>query len=452
MTPRIYSVSELNRLARQAIESQIPLLWVGGEVSNLVTAASGHVYFTLKDASAAVRCVMFRSRAQVIGWRLANGDKVEANAVASLYEARGDFQLNVEALRRAGSGNLYEQFLRLKAKLEAEGLFDPARKRPLPRFPSRIGLVTSPQAAVLRDLVTTFRRRSPQVELVLYPSAVQGASAPAELVAAINAASARAEIDGCQILIVGRGGGSLEDLWAFNDEAVARAIRACSIPVIAAVGHETDFTIADFVADLRAPTPTAAAEQAAPERDRLLQRLDDLGFTLKSGVARRIEQLGYRLEIARRRLKHPAERLREHRASAKALHERLRAALRHQLGERQFRLARLGDRLARRRPDPAAHRLKLDHLQKNLANAAWADLARRKSALGVLAARLQGLDPTAVLARGYSIVTDGSGRIVKNAESVELGGQIGVRLASGYLRARVEDREATKNKDFNSLT
>ncbi|HET6719458.1 MAG TPA: exodeoxyribonuclease VII large subunit [Rhodocyclaceae bacterium] len=452
MTPRIYSVSELNRLARQAIESQIPLLWVGGEVSNLVTAASGHVYFTLKDAGAAVRCVMFRSRAQVIGWRLANGDKVEANALASLYEARGDFQLNVEALRRAGSGNLYEQFLRLKARLEAEGLFDPARKRPLPRFPRRIGLVTSPQAAVLRDLVTTFRRRSPQVELVLYPSAVQGAGAPAELVAAINAASARATLDGCEILIVGRGGGSLEDLWAFNDEAVARAIRACAIPVIAAVGHETDFTIADFVADLRAPTPTAAAEQAAPERDRLLQRLDDLGFTLKGGVTRRIEQLGYRLEIARRRLKHPAERLREHRASAKALNERLRAALRHQLGERQFRLARLGERLARRRPDPAAHQLRLAHLQKNLGNAAWAELARRRSALGVLAARLQGLDPSAVLARGYSIVTDGSGRIVKNAESVELGSEIGVRLASGYLRARVEDREATKNKDFNSLT
>lgn len=452
MTPRIYSVSELNRLARQAIESQIPLLWVGGEVSNLVTAASGHVYFTLKDAGAAVRCVMFRSRAQVIGWRLANGDKVEANALASLYEARGDFQLNVEALRRAGSGNLYEQFLRLKAKLEAEGLFDPARKRPLPRFPRRIGLVTSPQAAVLRDLVTTFRRRSPQVELVLYPSAVQGAGAPAELVAAINTASARAELDGCQILIVGRGGGSLEDLWAFNDEAVARAIRACAIPVVAAVGHETDFTIADFVADLRAPTPTAAAEQAAPERDRLLQRLDDFGFTLKNGVARRIEQLGYRLEIARRRLKHPAERLREHRASAKALNERLRAALRHQLGEHQFRLARLGERLARRRPDPAAHLVLLDHLQKNLGNAAGADLARRRSALGVLEARLRGLDPTAVLARGYSIVTDAAGQIVKNAESVELGSEIGVNLASGYLRARVEDRESTKKKDWNSLT
>jgi exodeoxyribonuclease VII large subunit len=280
---------------------------------------------------------------------------------------------------------------------------------------------------------------------------VQGAGAPAELVAAINAASARAEVDGCQILIVGRGGGSLEDLWAFNDEAVARAIRACAIPVISAVGHETDFTIADFVADLRAPTPTAAAEQAAPERDRLLQRLDDIGFTLKSGVARRIEQLGYRLEIARRRLKHPAERLREHRASAKALHERLRAAMRHQLGERQFGLARLGERLARRRPDPAAHRLRLDHLQKNLANAAGAELARRRSVLGVLAARLRGLDPTAVLARGYSIVTDPAGRIVKNAESVELGSEIGVRLASGYLRARVEDREATKQKDFNSL-
>ena len=452
MTPRIFSVTELNRLARQAIESQLPLLWVSGEVSNLVTAASGHVYFTLKDANAAVRCVMFRSRAQVIGWRLANGDKVEANALASLYEARGDFQLNVEALRRAGSGNLYEQFLKLKEKLEREGLFAPSQKRPLPSFPRCIGIVTSPQAAALRDIVTTLRRRSPQVELVLYPSAVQGIGAPAELVAAINAASARAALDGCEILIVGRGGGSLEDLWAFNDEAVARAIRSCVIPVIAGVGHETDFTIADFVADLRAPTPTAAAEQAAPERDRLVQRLDDIGFTLKSLVARRIEQLGYRLEIARRRLKHPAERLREHRATAKALNERLRSAMGHRLGEHQFLLARVEERLKRRRPDLSAGKLRLEYLQKNLDNATLTDFSRRKSTLEVLEARLLSLDPTAVLARGYSIVTDAAGNIVKNAAAVELGSEIGVNLASGYLRARVAHRETAKTQDFNKPT
>ena len=441
MTPRVLSVSELNRLAKHALESQIPLLWVSGEVSNLVTAASGHCYFTLKDANAAVRCVMFRSRAQAIGWRLANGDKVEANALASLYEARGDFQLNVEALRRAGSGNLYEQFLRLKEKLEREGLFDPAGKRPLPTFPRRIGLVTSPQAAALRDVVTTFRRRSPQVELVLYPCSVQGAAAPGEIAAAINIASARAGKDGCEILIVCRGGGSIEDLWAFNDEAVARAIRACAIPVIAGVGHETDFTIADFVADLRAPTPTAAAEQAAPERDRLLQRLDDFAFTLKSGVGRRIEQLNHRLEIAHRRLKHPAERLREHRANSKALGERLRAALRHQIQDRQFKLARVGDRLARRRPDLGTQQQHLLNLQKNLVNATLADLARRQSTLGRLEAQLRSLDPTAVLARGYSIVTDAAGRIVKSAEAVELGSEIGVHLADGRLQARVEKRD-----------
>jgi len=444
MTPRIFSVSELNRLARQALESQIPLLWVGGEISNLVTAASGHVYFTLKDANAAVRCVMFRSRAQVIGWRLANGDKVEANALVSLYEARGDFQLNIEALRRAGSGNLYEQFLRLKEKLAGEGLFDPAKKRPLPAFPRRIGIVSSPQAAALRDIVTTFRRRSPQVELVLYPSAVQGAGAPAELVAAINAASARAKTDGCEVLLVCRGGGSLEDLWAFNDEAVARAIAACSMPVISGVGHETDFTIADFVADLRAPTPTAAAEQAAPERDGLWQRLDDIGLTLKSGTERRIEQLGHRLEVARRRLKHPADRLREHRAGGKALGDRLRAAIRQRLGEHQLRLARLEDRLARQRPETGKAGQQLNHLQKNLANAALGELARRQGTLDLLAARLHAIDPTAVLARGYSIVTDSTGKLVKNAGSVELGSQIGVRLASGYLQARVEAREPSQ--------
>ena len=443
MTPRIYSVSELNRLARQAIESQMPLLWVGGEVSNLVSAASGHLYFTLKDTNAAVRCVMFRSRAQLIGWRLNNGDRIEAHALASLYEARGDFQLNIEAIRRAGSGNLYEQFLLLKSKLEAEGLFDPARKRALPPFPRRIGIVTSPQAAALRDLVSTFRRRSPQVELVLYPSAVQGIGAPTELVAAINAASSRTLIDGCEVLIVGRGGGSLEDLWAFNDESVARAIAACRIPVISGVGHETDITIADFVADLRAPTPTAAAELAAPERDRLLQRLDDLGLTLKRRLARRTEQLANRLALIRRQLKHPAERLKENRVTTRWLSERLRNAAQRQGSELRFTLARLNERLARRCPDLAAQHIRIDHLQKKLANATLADLERRRSVLKVLTARLHSLDPTAVLARGYSIVTDANGNVVIDSGSVELGSEIGVNLASGYLRARVEKRGNT---------
>ena len=267
----VIPVSLLNRMARERLESAFPLCWVAGEISNLTYAASGHVYFTLKDAQAQVRCVMYRNRAQLLGWRLANGQRIEARVLVTLYEARGDFQLNVENARQAGTGNLYEEFLRRKARLDAEGLFAPEHKRDLPAFPRRIGLITSPQAAALRDVLTTLRRRAPQVGVVLYPTPVQGAGAAREIVAALRMAGERKE---CDLLILCRGGGSLEDLWEFNDEALARAIRACPLPVISGVGHETDFTLADFAADCRAPTPTAAAELAAPARDTLLDTLD----------------------------------------------------------------------------------------------------------------------------------------------------------------------------------
>ena len=259
----ILTISLLNRLARERLESAFPLCWVAGEVSNLTIASSGHAYFSLKDSSAQVRCVMFRNRAQLLGWRLENGQHIEARVLVTLYEARGDFQLNVETARKAGVGNLYEQFVRLKEKLEREGLFAEERKRPLPAFPRRLGVVTSLQAAALRDVLSTLKRRAPHLEIVLYPTLVQGEEAPAQIVAALETASRRSE---CDVLILCRGGGSLEDLWAFNDETVARAIRACRVPVVAGIGHETDFTIADFAADRRAATPTAAAELAAPER------------------------------------------------------------------------------------------------------------------------------------------------------------------------------------------
>ena len=259
----VIPVSLLNRMARERLESAFPLCWVAGEISNLTYAASGHVYFTLKDAQAQARCVMYRNRAQLLGWRLANGQRIEARVLATLYEARGDFQLNVENARQAGTGNLYEEFLRRKARLEAEGLFSPENKRALPAFPRRIGLITSPQAAALRDVLTTLRRRAPQLSVVLYPTPVQGAGAAQQIVEALRTAGAR---DECDLLIVCRGGGNLEDLWEFNDETLARAIRACPLPVISGVGHETDFTLADFAADCRAPTPTAAAELAAPAR------------------------------------------------------------------------------------------------------------------------------------------------------------------------------------------
>ncbi|MDQ5850212.1 MAG: exodeoxyribonuclease VII large subunit, partial [Pseudomonadota bacterium] len=263
----VVTVSELLRSVRDTLERRFPLMWVRGELSNFSRAPSGHCYFTLKDGAAQVDCVMFRSRAVALDAELRDGAQVEVRAAATLYEPRGRFQLTVEALRRAGLGPLYERFLRLKEKLEREGVFDPALKRPLPEFPRCIGILTSLRAAALRDVLTTLARRNAAIPVIVYPVPVQGEGAAARIAAMLRAASERNE---CDVLLLVRGGGSFEDLWQFNEEAVARAIRASRIPVVAGVGHETDFTIADFAADCRAPTPTAAAELASPARTELL--------------------------------------------------------------------------------------------------------------------------------------------------------------------------------------
>ncbi|HYF60939.1 MAG TPA: exodeoxyribonuclease VII large subunit, partial [Burkholderiaceae bacterium] len=274
----IVTVGQLNRAVAGLLERSFPLLWVAGEISNLTRAASGHWYFSLKDAQASVRTVMFRGRNQYVDFAPANGDRVEVRAQVGLYEARGEFQLNVETMRRAGAGDLFQQFLRLKARLQEEGLFDESRKRVPPDSPRVVGVVTSPQAAALRDVLTTLARRAPQVPVILYPASVQGVQAPAELVRALQAAARRAE---CDVLLLVRGGGAIEDLWAFNDEALARAVAASPIPVICGVGHETDFTIADFVADLRAPTPSAAAELCVPDLRELAGRVADARARLR---------------------------------------------------------------------------------------------------------------------------------------------------------------------------
>ena len=283
---RVFSVRELNFAAKQLLENGLPLLWVRGEVSNFVCAASGHWYFSLKDEQAQVRCVMFRHKSQYLDWQPKNGMQVEVLALATLYEARGDFQLTLEQMRPAGLGALYEAFERLKKKLEGEGLFDAARKRVLPSMPAQIGIVTSPQAAALRDVLTTLARRMSGIPVVLYPTPVQGEGAAQKIAQAIRLANERAE---CDVLIVCRGGGSIEDLWAFNEEVVARAIAASTIPVVSGVGHETDFTIADFVADERAPTPTAAAQRVAPDRDALLRSLRDMAQHLQRAQRNRLQ-------------------------------------------------------------------------------------------------------------------------------------------------------------------
>ncbi|MBW7901480.1 MAG: exodeoxyribonuclease VII large subunit [Rhodocyclaceae bacterium] len=434
------SVAALNRLVRERLESGFPLCWVAGEISNLTVAASGHAYFTLKDESAQVRCVMFRGRHQLLGWRPANGQHVEARALVTLYEARGDFQLNVETLRRAGVGNLFERFQKLKAKLEAEGLFAAESKRPLPAFPRRIGIVTSLAAAALRDVLTTLERRAPQVALTIFPTPVQGDGAGREIAAAIAAAG---ESGLCDVLIVCRGGGSIEDLWAFNDEAVARAMRACPVPVVSGVGHETDFTIADFAADLRAPTPTAAAEIVAPERERLLARLDALRQALRRQAQREIEQRAQRVDGLARRLTHPAERLARQRTALAHLADRLNAAFARRQAAAGGRLAALGRRLAFARPDPQPLGRRLDLVAARLDNA-W---QRRQAAHGATLARLSDslahLDPRAVLGRGYALVRDEDGGIVRDAKTMEPRRTIHVYLARGRLDAEVTAADAT---------
>jgi len=434
---QVVSVSELNRMARELLESALPLMWVGGEISNLVRAASGHVYFTLKDASAQVRCAMWRNRAQLLAFRPENGMRVEARALVTLYEARGDYQLSVEALRPAGIGSLFEAFNRLKAKLAAEGLFDEEGRRALPRYPRALGIVTSPQAAALRDVLVTLRRRAPHLPVVLYPAPVQGADAPVRLLEAVRSAGRRAAEDGVDVLLLVRGGGSIEDLWAFNDEALARALRACPLPVVCGVGHETDFTIADFAADLRAPTPTGAAELASAGWYAARAELAVLEPRLRRAVERRFGELAQRLDRAALRLVHPRERLRRERDTLARLGERLRHATARRLETADLRTTRAGLRLRAAAPRPQALAARVDMLGERLARAATRLLEARSQRLEALAAHLQHLAPQAVLARGYAIARDERGRVLRNAASVPEGSAVSVQLADGRLDTRV---------------
>ncbi len=431
----VLSVGELNRMARRALESQLPLLWVEGEVSNFTRATSGHWYFSLKDAQAQVRCVMFRGRNQFADFTPANGDHVEVRALPSLYEARGDFQLGAEAIRRAGAGRLYEAFLKLKARLESEGIFDADRKRALPRFPRTLGIVTSPRAAALHDVLTALARRMPGIAVVLYPTPVQGRDVGVQIAAAIRTAGTRAE---CDTLLLVRGGGSLEDLWAFNDEAVARAIAASPMPVVSGVGHETDFTLADFAADLRAPTPTAAAELASPLRDELVAQLEGLARLMHRQFARRQQDAAQRLDFLARRLLHPGEQVRRQRAQLDQFGRRLQQTLRMHAARARARL----DALAGRLPGPAhALRLRqsaLRELGARLRRAHAGNAARSALTLDRLAASLAHLDPERVLARGYSLVQRADGSVVQDAALLARGERIALRFRRGHASATVD--------------
>lgn len=385
-------MSELNRLAREVLEMSFPLFWVSGEVSNFTRAASGHWYFSLKDASAQVRCVMFKGRNSYVDFIPREGDKIEARCTVTLYEARGDFQLTVEFIQKAGLGALFEAFEKLKNKLAMEGLFDAASKHTIPKHPHAIGIVTSPDAAALRDVLTTLKRRNPNIDVIIYPTPVQGKGAAETIAKAINTANQRAEVD---TLIICRGGGSMEDLWQFNEEIVARAIAKCAIPTVSGVGHETDFTICDFVADMRAATPTAAAELACMDVNSLKNQLASLQNKFTRQIEFTLNHLAQKLDFLAHRLVSPIQQLEIKSVQIDQLRHRMDIALQRYLQIHQQHVLRLKDSLAQ-------------------------------------------LNPQAVLGRGYALVQTEKGEVVRSTSQIKLTDMVQIRFAEGQAEAEIK--------------
>ncbi len=439
-TRDIYSVSRLNSEVRAVLEGSFPLLWVEGELSNLARPSSGHIYFSLKDAAAQVRCAMFRMKRQRLRFQPENGQRVLIRARVGLYEARGEFQLLVEHMEPAGEGALQQAFEELKRRLAAEGLFDSERKRPLPPFPHCIGVVTSPSGAAVRDVLRVLDHRFPAIPVVIYPVPVQGAEAAREIEAMIELANRRNE---CDLLILTRGGGSAEDLAVFNDEGLARAIHRSRVPVVSAIGHEIDFTIADFVADLRAATPSAAAEIASPDRQEVLQRLYGLERRLVLQIRQRLAQDARRLADLQRRLLlcHPGSRLLQQQQRLDELEQRLGHALHNRLQRARERLATLDARLLSHTP---AHRLQQLHqqcrdLERRLPRLMEQRLQQLRQQMTTAAGRLHTLSPLATLERGYSITRLlPEGRVLHDAAQVTPGDRVETLLARGTLLCRVE--------------
>ena len=433
----VLSVSQLNGRARLLLEDVFAQVWVEGEISNLARPASGHLYFSLKDSQAQVRCALFRQNAARVRQALRDGLAVRVRGKVSLFEGRGDYQLILDSVEPAGDGALRLAFEALKEKLGSEGLFAAEGKRSLPAHPQRVGIISSPTGAVIRDIISVFRRRAPQVALTLIPTAVQGREATTQLVRALQLADAR----GFDALILARGGGSLEDLWCFNEEAVARAVAACATPIISAVGHETDVTICDFVADLRAPTPSAAAELLAPDSSDLQRRLDSLRRRLILRIRDRLARAQLQLLGTTRRLHHPGERLRQQAQRLDDLDLRLRRAAALRLEQRAAELQRLRARLTAQHPGRQLALLKqrLDSLSQRLPRAVQSDLRQRQQRFAALAHTLQLVSPLATLGRGYSILLDERGQAIRQAAQTHPGQRLSARLGEGELSLRVED-------------
>ena len=394
---KVFSVKEINRLVRELLEQSFSSFWISGEISNFISASSGHWYFSLKDDEAQVRCTMFKNKNMAADWVPKNGEKIEAKCFIGLYEARGEYQLNIEVIRHAGAGLLSEAFNQLKEKLLKEGLFEPTRKKPIPQFPQSIGVITSPTGAAIEDILITLKRRSPHIPIFIYPSLVQGKEAPSAIVKAIETANTRME---CDVLILARGGGSIEDLWAFNEEIVARAIIASKIPTITGVGHETDTTIADFVSDLRAPTPTGAAELVTSHTIELIKTMQAYKNQLNKMMASVIRELIQKVDYLEKRLISPRQQIQRQKEQIHQYIQRINQSMKNAMIQ---------------------YRLNIDKLKLNLDH----------------------LSPHAVLSRGYSIITNVDGQIVNNINQLKLDDKIHIQLNHGQADANISD---LKNK------
>ena len=394
---KVFSVKEINRLVRELLEQSFPSFWISGEISNFISASSGHWYFSLKDDEAQVRCTMFKNKNMAADWVPKNGEKIEAKCFIGLYEARGEYQLNIELIRHAGAGLLSEAFNQLKEKLLKEGLFEPSRKKPIPQFPKSIGVITSPTGAAIEDILITLKRRSPHIPIFIYPSLVQGKEAPSAIVKAVETANTRME---CDVLILARGGGSIEDLWAFNEEIVARAIVASKIPTITGVGHETDTTIADFVSDLRAPTPTGAAELVTSHTVELIKTIQAYKNQLNKIMASVIRELMQKIDYLEKRLISPRQQIQRQKEQIHQYIQRINQSMKNAMIQ---------------------YRLNIDKLKLNLDH----------------------LSPHAVLSRGYSIITNVDGQIVNNVNQLKLDDKIHIQLNHGQADANISD---LKNK------
>lgn len=445
-TANIFTVSRLNTTVRQLLENEMGLVWLSAEISNFTQPSSGHWYFTLKDDGAQVRCAMFRNSNRRVTFRPQHGQQVLVRASITLYEPRGDYQLIIESMHPAGEGLLQQQFEQLKARLSAEGLFDQQFKQPLPDPARQVGVITSATGAALHDVLRVLHRRDPSLPVVIYPTPVQGADAPDAIVRAIELANQR---DECDVLIVGRGGGSLEDLWSFNDERVARAIFASRLPIVSAVGHETDVTIADFVADLRAPTPSAAAELVSRNQLELLRRLQSQQQRMEMAMdfyfaeqQRRFTRLQHRLQQ-----QHPQLRLARQQTTLFQLQRRLDEAMDQRLRAAHRQQDRLIQRLNNQQPQGRILRAQqqVQHWHYRLQQGIEKQLNHNRQRFGALAAQLEGVSPLATLARGFSVTTDTQGQVVKQTKQLHKGDLLRTRLDDGWVESQVTALKPQKN-------